>query len=103
MTHAWTRSCDYRGHYPDGGSRAGRLRYRGRRRGAPDGTIVAVGAENEYADVLAQIGGKYVRVTAIDSNPNTDPHEFEANASDAAQVAAARLVVQAARAVGHGG
>ena len=43
---------------------------------------------------MAQIGGKYVQVAAIDSNPNTDPHEFEASASDAAQIAAASVVVQ---------
>ena len=41
---------------------------------AKTGTVVAVGAENEYANVISQIGGKYVRVTAIESNPNTDPH-----------------------------
>jgi zinc/manganese transport system substrate-binding protein len=58
------------------------------------GTITAIGAENEYASVIAQIGGKYVTVSAIDSNPNTDPHEFEASASDAAEVAAAQLIVQ---------
>ena len=40
-----------------------------------------VGAENEYADVISQVGGPYVNVTAIMSNPNTDPHEFEASAS----------------------
>jgi zinc/manganese transport system substrate-binding protein len=61
---------------------------------APSGAIVAVGAENEYADVISQIGGKYVQVSAIDSNPNTDPHVFEASASDAAEVSAAQLVVQ---------
>src|SRR5208282_2420293 len=47
---------------------------------APGGQVVAVGAENEYANVIGQIGGKYVRVTAIESNPNTDPHTFEAAA-----------------------
>jgi zinc/manganese transport system substrate-binding protein len=56
--------------------------------------IVAVGAENEYADVISQIGGKYVTVTAVMSNPNTDPHTFEASASVAREVAAAKLVVQ---------
>ncbi len=61
---------------------------------ARDGAVVAVGAENEYADVLSQIGGKYIQVTAIESNPNTDPHEFEASASDAGTIAAAGLVVQ---------
>ncbi len=57
-------------------------------------TIVAVGAENEYANVISQIGGKYVHVTAIESNPNTDPHTFEASASVAQLVSSASLVVQ---------
>jgi zinc/manganese transport system substrate-binding protein len=57
-------------------------------------TIVAVGAENEYANVLGQIGGKYVHVSAIESNPNTDPHTFEASASVAQLVSSAELVVQ---------
>ncbi len=61
---------------------------------APGGQVVAVGAENEYANVIGQIGGKYVRVTAIESNPNTDPHTFEASPSVAQAVSAAQLVVQ---------
>jgi zinc/manganese transport system substrate-binding protein len=59
-----------------------------------DGRILAVGAENEYADVITQIGGQYVAVTSILNNPNVDPHAFEASPSVAAAVAAARLVVQ---------
>src|SRR5579859_737812 len=58
------------------------------------GTIAAVGAENEYANVIAQVGGKYVQVNAIMSNPNTDPHTFEASASIAREVSSAQLVVQ---------
>jgi zinc/manganese transport system substrate-binding protein len=58
------------------------------------GRIVAVGAENQYANVISQIGGKYVTTTAIMSNPNTDPHTFEASPSVAQAVSAARLVVQ---------
>jgi zinc/manganese transport system substrate-binding protein len=61
---------------------------------ARTGTVVAVGAENEYANVISQLGGKYVRVTAIESNPNTDPHSFEASASVSQVVGAAELVVQ---------
>jgi zinc/manganese transport system substrate-binding protein len=56
--------------------------------------ISAVGAENEYANVLSQVGGRYVRVSAILSNPNSDPHQFEASASVAAEVSAATLIVQ---------
>ena len=61
---------------------------------APDGTIIAVGAENEYADVIQQVGGKYVQASAIMSNPGTDPHTFEASASVGRLVNAAQLVVQ---------
>ena len=60
----------------------------------PGGKIVAVGAENEYANVIAQVGGKYVQASAIMSNPNTDPHTFEASASVARLVSSAQLVVQ---------
>jgi zinc/manganese transport system substrate-binding protein len=62
--------------------------------GASSGQVIAVGAENEYANVISQIGGKYVSVTAIESNPNTDPHTFEASASVASVVSAAQLIVQ---------
>ncbi len=61
---------------------------------AGSGKIDAVGAENEYANVIAQIGGPYVSVSAIESNPNTDPHTFEASAQVASEVSAAQLVVQ---------
>jgi zinc/manganese transport system substrate-binding protein len=58
------------------------------------GTITAIGAENEYASVIAQIGGKYVSVSAVMSNPNTDPHTYEASPAIAREIAAARLIVQ---------
>jgi zinc/manganese transport system substrate-binding protein len=61
---------------------------------ASDGRILAVGAENQYANVIEQIGGRYVQVSAIESNPNTDPHTFEASPSVAETVAAAKLIVQ---------
>jgi zinc/manganese transport system substrate-binding protein len=56
--------------------------------------VVAVGAENEYADVISQVGGPYVSVSAVMSNPNTDPHEFEASAQVAVEVSRAQLIVQ---------
>jgi zinc/manganese transport system substrate-binding protein len=58
------------------------------------GPVTAIGAENEYANVIAQIGGKYVKVSSIESNPNTDPHTFEASPSVAAEISRAQLVVQ---------
>jgi zinc/manganese transport system substrate-binding protein len=61
---------------------------------ARPGQIDAVGAENEYANVISQVGGRYVAVTAIERNPNTDPHAFEASPSVARVIAQARLIVK---------
>jgi zinc/manganese transport system substrate-binding protein len=52
-----------------------------------------VAAENFYGDVAQQIGGPAVAVTSILSNPDQDPHLFEASASTARAIADARVVV----------
>jgi zinc/manganese transport system substrate-binding protein len=56
--------------------------------------ITAIGAENEYADVISQVGGRYVQAAAIMSDPNTDPHTFEASPAVAREITAASLIVQ---------
>jgi zinc/manganese transport system substrate-binding protein len=61
---------------------------------ASSGAVNAVGIENEYADVISQIGGKYVDVSTIESDPNTDPHTFEVSPKVASQIAAAELIVE---------
>jgi zinc/manganese transport system substrate-binding protein len=61
---------------------------------ATSGPINAIGVENEYADVISQVGGKFVRVEAIETDPNTDPHSFEASPKVAKQIAAAALIVK---------
>jgi zinc/manganese transport system substrate-binding protein len=61
---------------------------------AASGAIEAIGAENEYASVISQVGGSYVHVDAIMSNPSTDPHAYEASPAVAREIAAARLIVQ---------
>ncbi|NNN08089.1 MAG: zinc ABC transporter solute-binding protein [Acidimicrobiaceae bacterium] len=61
---------------------------------ATPGVIQVVGAEVQYGDVLAQIGGPYVHVTSMMNNPNTDPHNFEASPSVARAIASAQLIVQ---------
>jgi zinc/manganese transport system substrate-binding protein len=58
------------------------------------GKVAAVGAENEYANVIGQIGGRYVSVTAVMTNPNADPHSFESSPQVASIVSGAELVVQ---------
>ncbi len=57
------------------------------------GPINIVAAENFYGDVAQQIGGPEVAVTSILSNPDEDPHLFEASPSVARAISAARIVV----------
>jgi zinc/manganese transport system substrate-binding protein len=55
--------------------------------------IKVVAAESVYGDVVAQIGGPRVAVKSILTNPNQDPHAFEASASTARAIAEAKLVI----------
>jgi len=60
-----------------------------------DSTVVrVVAAENQYGNVAAQIGGKDVSVTSVESNPNTDPHTYEVSPGVAQAVSGAQLVIQ---------
>jgi zinc/manganese transport system substrate-binding protein len=63
-------------------------------RTASPAIIQAVAAENQYGNVVGQVGGQYVKVTSLLSNPNTDPHTFEASPQVAHAIADASLVVQ---------
>ena len=60
---------------------------------APGGTIQVVSAENFWGSLAAQVGGAHVHVTSIVTNPETDPHDYEATPSDARAVASAQYVV----------
>lgn len=55
--------------------------------------LPVVGAENFYADVVAQLGGAHVAASSILSNPEQDPHTFEASPKTARLLSTARLVV----------
>ncbi|MBX5449672.1 metal ABC transporter solute-binding protein, Zn/Mn family [Thermogemmatispora sp.] len=57
------------------------------------GKLAIVAAENFYGDIAHQLGGDYVTVTSILSDPNIDPHEYESNVQNAAAVAQAKLVI----------
>ncbi len=61
---------------------------------AASGPVQAIGVENEYADVIAQIGGPFVHVMAIETDPNTDPHSFEVSPKVAGLIARADLIVE---------
>jgi len=52
-----------------------------------------VAAENFYGDLATQIGGANVAVTSILSNPDDDPHLFEASAETAKALSDAKIVI----------
>lgn len=54
-------------------------------------TIVA--AENFYGDLAKQVAGPHATVVSILSNPDQDPHLFEADANTAKSLATARVVI----------
>ena len=55
--------------------------------------VKIVAAENVYGDVAGQIGGANVAVTSILTNPDQDPHLFEASAETARALADAKVVI----------
>ena len=59
-----------------------------------NGKLSIVAAENQYGDVAAQVGGRYVEVTSVESDPDTDPHTYEVSADVAQKVATCSIVIQ---------
>ena len=59
-----------------------------------DAKVAVVAAENFWGSIAAQLGGSHVAETSIVTNPDTDPHSYEATASDARTIAAARIFIQ---------
>ncbi len=55
--------------------------------------VKVVAAENFYGDMARQVGGDRVAVTSILSNPDDDPHLFEASPETAKALADAKVVV----------
>ncbi|ACU72102.1 periplasmic solute binding protein [Catenulispora acidiphila DSM 44928] len=64
---------------------------------APGGAttkIAVVAAENFWGSIALQLGGTHVTAASIISNPDTDPHSYEATPNDAKLIARARLFIQ---------
>jgi zinc/manganese transport system substrate-binding protein len=57
------------------------------------GPLQVVAAENFWGSLISQLGGNQTTVLSIVTDPNADPHEYEANASDAKAIASAQYVI----------
>lgn len=56
--------------------------------------IAVVAAENFWGSLALQLGGSRVTETSIITNPDTDPHSYEATPNDAKLISGAQLFIQ---------
>lgn len=56
--------------------------------------VHVVAAENFWGNIASQLGGRDVSVTSLITSPDADPHLFETDASDAATLAEAQVVIE---------
>ncbi len=61
---------------------------------AGHGPVRIVAGQSQYGNVAAQVGGKYVSVASIESNPDTDPHTYEVSPEVADEISTAQIVIQ---------
>jgi len=62
--------------------------------GSSGGKLEVVAAENFWGSIASQLGGDKVHVTSIITNPDTDPHDYDASANDAKVMARANYVIE---------
>ncbi len=60
---------------------------------AASAPLTIVAAENFYGDLAKHVAGSHATVTSILSNPDQDPHLFEADAATAKALTNARIVI----------
>ncbi|MER7899243.1 zinc ABC transporter substrate-binding protein [Streptomyces sp. NPDC096046] len=56
--------------------------------------ITVVASTNVYGDIVEQIGGEHVDVTSIISDPDQDPHSYEADTQNQLALSKAKVVVE---------
>lgn len=56
--------------------------------------LAVVASTNVWGDIAATIGGSRVSVTSLITNPDADPHEYEASTRNQLSVAKARVVIE---------
>ncbi|MGP4010576.1 metal ABC transporter solute-binding protein, Zn/Mn family [Streptomyces sp. 4N124] len=56
--------------------------------------VAVVASTNVYGDIVKQIGGAKVDITSIISDPDQDPHSYEANTQNQLALSKAKVVVE---------
>ncbi|HEY2697676.1 MAG TPA: zinc ABC transporter substrate-binding protein [Pseudonocardiaceae bacterium] len=55
--------------------------------------ITVVAAENFWGSIASQLGGDHASVTSIITNPDTDPHDYDATPADGRTMAGAQFAI----------
>ena len=61
---------------------------------ASSSKLQVVAAENFWGSIVKQLAGNKANVTSIITNPDTDPHDYEAKPSDGRTIASAKYVIE---------
>ncbi len=61
--------------------------------GGSNTVVKIVAAENFWGSLISQLAGIHGNVTSVVSDPNTDPHQYQSNPSNAKAIANAQLVI----------
>ncbi|MEU6493413.1 zinc ABC transporter substrate-binding protein [Streptomyces sp. NPDC046984] len=61
---------------------------------ASSSKVTVVASTNVYGDIVKQIGGDKVDVTSIISDPDQDPHSYEANTQNQLALSKAKVVIE---------
>ncbi|MGW2378735.1 metal ABC transporter solute-binding protein, Zn/Mn family [Streptomyces sp. NPDC001658] len=61
---------------------------------AASSQVAVVASTNVYGDITEQIGGDKVSVTSIISDPDQDPHSYEANTQNQLALSKAKVVIE---------
>ncbi len=57
------------------------------------GRMQVVAAENFWGSLMGQLCGIHCNVTSVVTDPNADPHEYEASSGDAKSISNAKIVI----------
>jgi zinc/manganese transport system substrate-binding protein len=61
---------------------------------ASDSVVPVVASTNVYGDIVKQIGGDKVDITSVISDPEQDPHSYEANTQNQLALSKAKVVIE---------
>jgi zinc/manganese transport system substrate-binding protein len=94
-THVATRTSTPRAPQTDSSHPMARAPTRSNDPVAREGSVhvQVVAAENFWGSLVSQLGGNDTSVLSIVTDPNADPHEYEANTSDAIAITNAQFVI----------